>query len=120
MDEQPSVLPSFDASRILPALQNDLSAHEKQNFFDEESKRMLTREEARENNDSADCNLTKSDRPAIFANLCAEQKREDRIVLGGVTGKFKTPEHGTEHDVTKMAKDLPTLTKQELANRPPN
>lgn len=81
---------------------------------------MHTREEARENNDSADCNLTKSDRPAIFANLYAEQKHEGFIVLGGVTGKFKTSEHGTEHDVTKIAINLPTVTKQELDKRPPN
>lgn len=49
----------------------------------------MTREDYRDINDSADCNLTRSDRPAIFSRLIAQQKREDRVVLGGVTGKFK-------------------------------
>ena len=100
--------------------QVDYSAHDKQNFFDEESKRAQIREDYRDNNDSADCNLTRSDRPAIFAGLIAQQKREDRVVLGGVTGKFKNSEPAKDIDETKIAKDLPIVNKNELQFRPQN
>lgn len=114
LDGHTSVLPSFEASRILTAQQVDLSAQDKQTFFDEESKRLHTRD-----NDSADCNLTRSDRPAIFAQLCAEQKREDRVVLGGVTGKFNTY-ISNDNDKTEIApKNFPAVTKPDLTNRAP-
>lgn len=110
-----SVMPSFDASQIIP-IQNEPSVYspDKPVLFDvaEECKRM-PRQEISRVNDSADCNLTRSDRPG---QLRPSQVRSQKIneEFKRVTGQRSPPDPKDCDITTKIAYDKPANPKPEL------
>jgi len=76
----------------------------------------LPRQDLSKINESADCNLSRSDKPATqrLSALTSRSNQDDRIVYGGVTGKssHKVP---TDPDVTKIMHGLPNKPELKMA-----
>jgi hypothetical protein len=69
-------------------------------------------------NESADCNLTRSDMPTIqkkFSALDEKSANDGRIVYGGVTGKTKAKV--SDPDITKIMHNLPSKPENDKGVR---
>ena len=67
----------------------------------------IKKDDYKDNNESADCNLTRSDRPSLIVRGLGElvnQRKTQGIVVGGVTGKILIAnEPDVDQDTTKLA-----------------
>lgn len=61
------------------------------NFFATMANIEVKRDDYKDINESADCNLTRSDRPSLIVRGLSEyvnQRKTQGVVVGGVTGKI--------------------------------